>query len=549
MRRAGQRRLRRGPALLASVAAGLGLLAAAGPARVTGAAPAAGPMSRLATSVAPARRAPLAYAIQDDAQMLYAPGALAAALAEIRPLGFTHVRLTAHWDQLAPAPRSGRRPRFDAADPGAYEQARWAGLDRAVRAAVAEGLRPMVDVGFFAPRWATRGVRRDDPRPRNRIDPGAFRDFALAVALRYAGDFTPPGADRPLPRVDVFTLWNEPNLGVYFTPQRAAPRNGRVALASPRRYAALAGPAYREIKLLRPEATVLVGALASGPAWSPTARQAGIPALRFLREMACVDDRLAPLRTAVCRGFTRIPGDGLAVHVNAMRVDPASRPAGARADTLTMGNLDTLSALLGRLAARGRISPRMRDVYVTEFGYLTPHVGRGGATPGARRLPVVSLAAQARYTTTAHYLAWRVPRVRMFAQFLVRDTLCDPLSRTPCLDWPSGLYTATGRAKPVASELEATLRAWRRPGGGADVWVRLGSALARRTAALEYLAPDGSWQRVERRRLASVARSRTPGILTARLRSRPGPRLRLAYRDAHGPRVSRPASVDGRPQG
>jgi hypothetical protein len=522
MGRAGQRRLRRAHAVVGSLAAGLALFAATAPAA--------------------AQRGPLAYAIQDDAQMLYAPGALTAALAEIRPLGFTHVRLTAHWDQLAPAARSARRPRFDAADPGAYEQGRWAGLDRAVRAAVAEGLRPMVDIGFFAPRWATRGVRRDDARPRNRIDPAAFRDFALAVALRYEGGFTPPDENLPLPRVDLFTLWNEPNLGVYFTPQRG----GRAAVASPRRYAALAEPAYREIKLFRPGATVLVGALASGPAWNPAARQAGIPALRFLREMACVDDRLVPLRTAICRGFTRIPGDGLAVHVNAMRVDPASRPTGARADTLTMGNLDTLSTLLERLAARGRISPGLRDVYVTEFGYLTPHVGLGGATPGGPRLPVVSLADQARYTTTAHYLAWRLPRVRMFSQFLVRDTLCDPLSRGPCLDWPSGLYTATGRPKPVASELEAALRAWRRPAGGADVWVRLGSALARRTAALEYRAPDGSWQRVERRRLAAVARSRTPGILTARLRTLPGPRLRLAYRDASGPRFSRAVGVGSR---
>jgi hypothetical protein len=485
------------------------------------------------------------YAFQDDAQLLYSPEALARTLAEVRPLGFTHVRLTAHWDQLAPSPGSARRPRFDATDPQAYEQARWAGLDRAVVAAVRAGLRPMVDVGFFAPRWATRGGAPGDPRPRNLVDPYEFRDFAMAVAWRYDGLYVPAGAAGPLPRVDLFTLWNEPNLGVYLTPQRRAARGGRVELVSPRHYAAMATAGYRAIKEVRPQSTVLVGGLASGPAWNPAARQAGIPAMRFLREMACVDGRLRPLRTPACRGFEQVPGDGLAVHVNAMRVDPASRPVGDRADTLTMGNLDTLSALVDGLAARGRISPRMRDLYVTEFGYLTPHVGlRAGSH--SRALPVVGPLTQARYTTSAHYLAWRLPRVRMFSQFLVRDTLCDPRSHAPCLDWPSGLLTAAGRPKPVEGELEATLRAWRLPDGGAAIWVRLGSPEARRTATLEYRVPGGAWRQVERPRLASVARSRTPGIYTARLRALPGRTLRLAWTTAAGRRTSLPARLAAR---
>ena len=81
-----------------------------------------------------------------------------------------------------------------ARDPAAYEQARWAQLDTAIRAIRAAGLQALIDIGFWAPHWAT-----DDPpgpRARSNIDPIAYGDFATAVALRYSGTFSRP-ADPP----------------------------------------------------------------------------------------------------------------------------------------------------------------------------------------------------------------------------------------------------------------------------------------------------------------------------------------------------------------
>ena len=196
----------------------------------------AAPIASLARDAGPPARQPLEFAIQDDPEFLHHPERLDATLAEVRELGFTHVRLSAHWDQLTRAPGATRRPRFAAASPGAYEQSKWRALDRAVTAATRHGLAVMIDAAFFAPRWATSGPDQFGPRPRYRIDRRAFADFAVAIARRYSGRFaTSPRARTALPRVSLFTMWNEPNLAVFWTPQRRVLRGGRIALDSPTR--------------------------------------------------------------------------------------------------------------------------------------------------------------------------------------------------------------------------------------------------------------------------------------------------------------------------
>src|SRR4051794_5799811 len=172
----------------------------------------AAPIASLARDAGPPARQGLGFAIQDDAEFLGHPERLDATLAEVRELGFTHVRLSAHWNQLTREPDATSRPQFDAASPGAYEQDKWQPLDRAVTAATRQGLAVMIDVAFFAPRWATSGADQFGSRPRYRIDRRDFADFAVAIAERYSGRFAAnPDDAEALPRVSLFTLWNEPN--------------------------------------------------------------------------------------------------------------------------------------------------------------------------------------------------------------------------------------------------------------------------------------------------------------------------------------------------
>jgi hypothetical protein len=480
-----RKRLAIAAALLAAGAAG----AAPGPA-------AAVPVTQLGgASPAPAR-SPLAFVIQDDPRLLGHLATLDADLAEAQSLGFTHVRVTAHWNQLTQDPDQTRRPDFNAADPAAYPRDAWAGLDRLVRAADAHGLEVMIDIGFFAPRWATHGSPRSDPRPRNLIDPIAFRDFALAVVRRYGGGFRPSANSAPLPRVSLFELYNEVNLPVFWTPQRAVARHGRVTLVAPRAYRRLVEVTYPAIKSVRPDATVLVGDLAAGPPWFPRARRAGVPALRFLRELACVDSALRPLHTAQCRGFHPLLGDGFAVHPYALSGSPARRPTGNRVDTLTMGNIDQLAGLLRALAERGRIAPALQDIYVTEFGYLTRRV-EPDAAPLRTPFPTVSPQYQAAWELVAHQLAWNQPQVRMFAHFLIRDTICTSGGDPFCIDWSSGYRSARGTPKPLFDALHAGLLTSPLPDGGTAVWARLGSTPARNSGTLEWRRADGPWHEVE----------------------------------------------------
>jgi hypothetical protein len=461
-----------------------------------------------------ADRAPLAFAIQDDPRLLDHPATLDADLAEARSLGFTHVRVTAHWDQLTLAPRAARPPRFDAADPAAYPADRWAPLDRLVRHAAGHGLEVMIDAGFFAPRWATRGSPPGDPRPRNRIDPFAFRDFAVAVARRYSGAYRPDPELPALPRVGLIELWNEVNLPVFWTPQRAVDRRGRIWMAGAAAYRRLVRIAYPAIKAVRPDATVLVGDLASGPAWDPTARKAGVPALRYLRELACVDAALRPLRTPGCAGFQPLLGDGFAVHPYALGGSPARRPGGNRAETLTMGNVDRLIGLLHTLAARGRIAPGLQDVYATEFGYLT-RVVEPGAPPLSNPFPTVSPDRQAEWELLAHELAWRHPEIKLFSHFLIRDTICARDAGSECVDWSSGYRFSRGTPKPLFDSLHAGVLWHPLTGGGDEVWMRLGSPAARASAVLQYHRDGGPWRTVTPDDVRWVDGGKSDGILDA----------------------------------
>ncbi len=81
-------------------------------------------------------------------------------------------------------------------------------LDRLVRLAPQYGLKVMVDLAFWAPQWASRGVPT-----RGHVDVNVrdFSLFAYAMAERYNGTYVSDGEAAPLPRVSIFTVSNEPS--------------------------------------------------------------------------------------------------------------------------------------------------------------------------------------------------------------------------------------------------------------------------------------------------------------------------------------------------
>lgn len=448
---------------------------------------------------------PLEVVLQDDAHLLHGSDAeVRRAAREIAAAGADRVRLTASWSALAPRPRSRRRPRFDATDPGVYPAEPWRRLDRAVKAVRDHGMDVMIDVAFWAPRWAVRRGLRRGLRDRQRWAPSwrEYGRFAEAVARRYSGSWPDPA--RPggtLPAVRLWTTWNEPNHAGFLLPQWRRTRTGWRP-ASPHVYRRLHEAGYAAIKGVSPANRVLVGGLAARGARGRGER-VSLPPLRFTRELACVDEHLRPLRVPECRGYRPLRADGFAIHPYSL--DSAPDASGRDPDSVQLGDLDRLSGLLAALHARGRIAERL-PLYVTEYGYESnpPDTKRG-----------VSPEDQARYLAHATYLAWRHPDTRMFAQFLLRDIGPDPRHADDAErrwgNWQSGLYTHDGRAKPALQAFKLPFWAETHEVDGRLVTVVFGQVRpgrGRQTVTIEYQEPDGRW--VEAR-----SRDARPGADTA----------------------------------
>jgi hypothetical protein len=506
--------------------------------------------------------------VQDDGLMLYRPAAeVEAAVARMRALGIDRVRITASWSSLTRGADLEQKPDFDARDPAAYEQSRWTGLDNAIRAISSGGLKALVDIGFWAPPWATT-----DPGPRARanIDPQAYADFAAAVALRYSGAFVPtpdpvaappsapdqdliqsilqplvpfpvpsllpppppsPAADagpaqlqgptEPLPKVDKFILWNEPNHQGLILPQW---ESDGTTPASPRVYRAMLRAGYAAVKGVRRSAKVLIGNTSST---GGTRGSGPVPPLEFLRNLACVDRKLKPRTGRDCDGYTTLPGDGWAHHPYAQNERPSrvSRPK-KEPDDLRLADTPLLARTLNTLVKRGRLATANRNIYLTEFGYETKGI------PGR---PRVDELQQARWLTWAEYLADRVPTVRSFAQFLLRDqppapTRVSQSAGRPFGEYSTGLLNTDGSDKLAARTFLAGLFAQRQPNGRVLLYGRLRLGFGSRTVVLQRRRPRARWTRLQTLRIdGRAAFSRT-------IRHAPGSTYRLTYRDGAGAR-------------
>lgn len=459
--------------------------------------------------------------VQDDASLLHrTPAQVRASLQKLRSLGVDRVRLTANWSVLTRQPDSHQRPAdFDARDPRAYPQPVWDGLDEAVRIAREEGLKVMIDIGFWAPRWATTDP--PGPRARTNIHAPDFADFAVAVARRYSGTFSrlpivipppPPSQDEtlldmllggspgpepplvttpePLPAVDQFVLWNEPNHPGLLLPQWKR-KGKRYRPASPAIYARMVRAAYAAAKPLRPDAAFLLGNTSSDGGRGPTG---AVAPLLFLRELACVNVKLKPLRTKACKNYKRLPGDGWAHHPYPRQLRPDNSADADKPDNARIGSLNRLSQLLRKLAARKRIAKALRRIHITEFGYETGKI---------RGRPVLSQAQQARYITWSEYLASRVPGVVSYAQFLLRDLPPGPVRVSNSKNrafgqYYSGLQTIEGKDKLSATSFTAGLFALRASKRRVLLWGRLRLGAGKKAISIERKRGKGKWRIVKR---------------------------------------------------
>jgi hypothetical protein len=165
----------------------------------------------------------------------------ASALAAMKAIGITSVRLDASWNMV----------QHDG--PGDYY---WTMLDQAVASVRAAGMSADLIIDGCPPWAAAAGTSGDaSSQPAS---PTEFAKFAAQVAARYA----PQG-------VGTFEIWNEPNNAIFWQPK-----------PNPAAYTADLVAAYRSIKAADPSALVISGGLA------PEASDGtNINAVDFLKDM------------------------------------------------------------------------------------------------------------------------------------------------------------------------------------------------------------------------------------------------------------------------
>ena len=414
--------------------------------------------------------------IEDETQLFADPPY---ALARARLLGAEVMRVSVHWNSISPAPNARKMPRhFNPADPAAYPARNWGLWDAVVVYAKQAGISLDFDLMGGAPRWALgpgrpRGSTNDNWEPSAR----AYGSFVHAIATRYSGHYVPPGQSEPLPRVDFWTIWNEPDYGPSLAPQ-GVPGHLRVE-NSPRMYRNLLGAAWRSLQATghgTATDTIAFGELAprGEDVWGVFS---GMKPLTFLRAMYCVDSHYHPLRGAAARirgcpataaGSRRFRSQnpalfrasGVTDHPymrwykpnHEQNPDPVNHSR--TADYASLGVIGNLTRALDRLQ-RVYGSRTRFPIYNTEFGYITSPPKHSPDPTASVRVIYLSPTVAADYMNWAEYVSWRNPRINSFQQYLIYDPL-KPTRKNNYGGFASGLLTWTGAQK-------ATYYAWRLP--------------------------------------------------------------------------------------
>jgi len=413
--------------------------------------------------------------MMDDDQLLYRSDKIRGrTLVQMRALGVDVVRATVLWKTVAEnasltnkeierikgeknrdKARAQRR-RFKPKDPRTYPTRNWDRYDNLVKDAAKFGMRVYFTITGPGPSYAHK---KAPPSQRSNAGtykpyPTRFRDFVEAVGKRFNGRTRDEnGIRRPLPRVSLWSIWNEPNQPGWLTPQYER-RDGQVVPAAPALFRKLFQAGVQGLERSGHNLTadgIFIGETA--PLGSAqTGPRNGMRPVPFLRELLCLkpdgttyDGADAARRD--CDDFARngpLKATAYAHHPYTKKQAPTKAPS-FPADEITIANIGALGPLLDTLSDQsGGKLPRDMPVLLTEFGYESnPPDPRNG----------IPYLRQAEFNQLAEFLAYNEPRVQATTHFLLRDVA--PLRRYPrgsrlyWFTYQSGLVTNAGRSKPA----------------------------------------------------------------------------------------------------
>jgi hypothetical protein len=564
-------------------------------------------VAALLPSAARASHAPEST-FQDDDHLVYASSAtVSQTLDTLASLGVGRIRVTVQWNDIAPNATSTTEPAgFNATDPAAYTSTQFGGspnvwdpYDRIVEMAAARGISVNFNVTAPGPLWAMQPApmtTQFGTRPANHYEPSAidFGQFVQAVGTRYSGTYVPPteqttttpnppgGITIPLlpplttpsadptptasalPRVDYWSIWNEPDQPGWLAPQWTSFGAQRVP-ESPRLYRGLVDAGVGALDVTGhtlSSDTILVGETAPEGAVTPvgsgrhvrylnaTGFYTAMPPMVFLRALYCVGAHYRPLRGASAsavgcptsgsaQDFVNAhPGlfyaTGFSHHPYFFLFPPAySSPVPSFAPLANLGRLER--GLNRSFAAYG--VHRKIPIYLTEYGYQT-------RPPDPYQ--VVSPAQQASYLNQADYMAWKDPRVRSVSQFLLYDSAPNPAYPQSSFNYWDTFQTGIifGPGTSLNGRVKPAYYAYRLPIWIPHTRVRRGSSML--VWGMLRMAPKSTaqralirWQPAGHRRFQTIATVNVPassvdGYFTARVAVPGSGSVRIGWRRAGG---------------
>ena len=307
------------------------------------------------------------------------------------------IHVTAQWSQIAPtkpsSPLNGDDRAYHLSD-----------LDALVRTAPRYNMQVFITISG-CPKWANGGQTPNHPP----MSLGTLRQFAQMLAKRYNGT-----SARGL--VSRWSVWNEPNLQLFLTPQFS--KAGKIV--SPQAYLRIYKAAYVGIKAGNPKALVAVGETSNRGRDRPLtkAQTDSVSPGNFARLLATLEPTLK--------------FDAWATHP--YPTDPFLGPT----QKVKWPNV-TLTRITQFGESLQKWFHRRVPIWITEYGEQTkPQFSLG-----------VSYSQQARDAQKALKMAAASPYVEMFVWFTIKDA---PST------WQSGFFTSKGHKKPGYAAFSAVAK-------------------------------------------------------------------------------------------
>ncbi len=350
----------------------------------------------------------------------------------MKAAGAKYVRITVDWSAIAPAGEA-KPAGFDASNPNdpLYN---WAGLDALMLEIVNAGLQPILEMQR-APIWA-QGTTSSRPDTPGGFRPNAteFGNFTRAAAERYSGG---GGVYGELPRVRYWSVWNEPNLTAFLSPQLSG---GKVF--APTMYRSLVNAASTSIHSVHADNVVIAGE--TSPYGAPAVKRT--KPLDFMEKTLCISEKWnsqAKIWTYKSSCKSKTSFDVWAHHPY---TEGGPTRKGRLRGNVSLGDLPDMRKVLNTALAAGHVRSKQKArLWVTEFSWDSRPPDPEGVAP----------QLLARWVSHALYQAWS-SGVSNFLWFIIRDM---PYSQSY---YQSGLYYASPSGIEADTPKPA-LRAFRFP--------------------------------------------------------------------------------------